>query len=308
MEPNAADSFRHFFRQATGQEQGPYPYQERLATEQVESRLIHIPTGCGKTAAVILAWLWRRKVDPASTPRRLVYCLPMRVLVEQTRDSAQVWLNGLGLQDKVGLHVVMGGEETDDWDLYPERDAILVGTQDMLLSRALNRGYGMSRYRWPMHFGLLHTDCLWVFDEIQLMGNGLSTTAQLEAFRAALNHNGCHSFWMSATLDPDWLRTVDFDPAGLKALSVALENGDREQMRMILEARKRLGVAGEEGIVYYAQTRQRVRVLFDEALMAETERTIAQAWALARFRPHSSASGGLAQVPGVLAGGHLPAG
>jgi CRISPR-associated endonuclease/helicase Cas3 len=49
---------------------------------------------------------------------------------------------------------------------------------------------------------------------------------------------------MSATLDPDWLRTVDFDPAGLKVLSVALENGDREQMRMILEARKRLGVAG----------------------------------------------------------------
>ena len=32
MEPDAADSFRHFFRQATGQEQGPYPDQEKLAT------------------------------------------------------------------------------------------------------------------------------------------------------------------------------------------------------------------------------------------------------------------------------------
>jgi hypothetical protein len=53
----------------------------------------------------------------------------------------------------------------------------------MLLSRALNRGYGMSRYRWPMHFGLLNNDCLWVFDEIQLMGSGLATPAQLEAFR-----------------------------------------------------------------------------------------------------------------------------
>ena len=41
----------------------------------------------------------------------------------------------------------------------PKRPAILIGTQDMLLSRALNRGYGMSRYRWPMHFGLLNNDC-----------------------------------------------------------------------------------------------------------------------------------------------------
>jgi hypothetical protein len=48
----------------------------------------------------------------------------------------------------------------------------------MLLSRALNRGYGMSRYRWPMHFGLLNNDCLWVMDEVQLMGSGLTTSLQ----------------------------------------------------------------------------------------------------------------------------------
>src|SRR5437762_12957048 len=28
----------------------------------------------------------------------------------------------------------------------------------------------MSRYRWPMHFGSLNNDCLWVMDETQLMG------------------------------------------------------------------------------------------------------------------------------------------
>jgi hypothetical protein len=34
--------------------------------------------------------------------------------------------------------ILMGGEETDrgnPWDVHPEREAILVGTQDMLLSR-----------------------------------------------------------------------------------------------------------------------------------------------------------------------------
>lgn len=178
------------------------------------------------------------------TPRRLVYCLPMRVLVEQTRDNTVRWLQNLGLlggrvevedrngtprlwkytptfadPEKITVHILMGGEEQDDWDIYPERDAIIIGTQDMLLSRALNRGYGATRSRWPIQFGLLNADCVWIFDEIQLMGAGLATTAQLEAFRRMLpsadaeqakNGNGCRSIWMSATMQPDWLKTVDF--------------------------------------------------------------------------------------------------
>jgi CRISPR-associated endonuclease/helicase Cas3 len=218
-----ADDYRAFFTQATGNH--PYPYQEKLAQEPVASRLIHVPTGCGKTAAAVLAWLWRRKVDPINTPRRLVYCLPMRVLVEQTRDNADTWVSNLALQDRVRVHVLMGGEEADDWDLYPEREAILVGTQDMLLSRALNRGYAMSRYRWPMHFGLLHTDSLWVFDEIQLMGSGLATTAQLEAFRARQS-SGVSSWWMSATLERPWLETVDYKDEVAKLPLIGLDAND----------------------------------------------------------------------------------
>jgi hypothetical protein len=37
----------------------------------------------------------------------------------------------------------MGGEVEESWDLRPEHPAILIVTQDMLLSRALNRGYAM---------------------------------------------------------------------------------------------------------------------------------------------------------------------
>lgn len=155
-----------------------------------------------------------------------MYCLPMRVLVEQTKACAEAWLEKLGLKDETQVHVLMGGEEKDDWDIHPERDAIIIGTQDMLLSRALNRGYAASRARWPMHFGLLNTDCLWIFDEIQLMGSGLATTAQLEAFRESLSPdggNGCHSVWMSATMRPEWLSTVDFKSkvAGLPRLNLA---------------------------------------------------------------------------------------
>jgi CRISPR-associated endonuclease/helicase Cas3 len=202
-------SFESFFSAGTGLT--PYPYQVKLASDEIQSRLIHVPTGCGKTAAVILAWLWQRRRDPDSTPRRLIYCLPMRVLVEQTRDNTEKWLRNLNLREKVGVHLLLGGEQRDDWDLYPEREAILIGTQDMLLSRALNRGYAMSRYRWPVHFGLLNNDCLWVCDEVQLMGSGLGTTTQLQSFREQMGALGpVVTWWISATLRRGWLETADF--------------------------------------------------------------------------------------------------
>lgn len=250
LNPVEQMNFRDFFQTAT--KNLPYDYQCRLACGErgkreesewlaggtrCQSQLINIPTGLGKTAAVVLAWLWNRVALPsemandqipttnpslkreAPWPRRLVYCLPMRTLVEQTEKEVRKWLGGLlwdGKPDnrkgKVGVHLLMGGEDAGEWDIYPEEKAILIGTQDMLLSRALNRGYGMSRYRWPMHFGLLNNDCLWVLDETQLMGVGIETTAQLDGFR----HGGkiptvapCPTWWMSATLDESRLATVD---------------------------------------------------------------------------------------------------
>ncbi|MEW6279609.1 MAG: CRISPR-associated helicase Cas3' [Candidatus Eremiobacterota bacterium] len=203
--------FATFFRQATGNP--PYPYQVNLAEATGLPGCLEVPTGAGKTSAILLAWLWRRRTRPETTPRRLVYCLPMRVLVEQTLTCAQDWLNKLNLRESVHLAALMGGRLETDWDVYPDRDAILVGTQDQLLSRALNRGYAMSRYRWPLHFGLLSNDCLWVLDELQLMGPGLTTSAQLQALRTRFATFGpSHTLWMSATIRRDWLRTIDFDP------------------------------------------------------------------------------------------------
>ena len=83
--PASEDDFRAFFYRATACKR--YPYQTRLACEPLQSRPISVPSRAGKAAAVILGWVWRLKVDPASAPRRLVYCLPMRVLVEQTKRS-----------------------------------------------------------------------------------------------------------------------------------------------------------------------------------------------------------------------------
>ncbi|SFK06084.1 CRISPR-associated endonuclease/helicase Cas3 [Desulfomicrobium apsheronum] len=215
--------FKEFFQKMYGSDQvDPWSWQIKLALDDAfGNRLIRIPTGLGKTVGVLGAWLWNRfEKEEWSCPCRLVWCLPMRVLVEQTEMEVRnalkrlgIYWNGTGSHEgKVGVHVLMGGTDCGDWALYPEECAVLIGTQDMLLSRALNRGYAASRARWPMEFGLLNSDTLWIMDEVQLMDVGLATSFQLQAFR---NDDDCEakmlrptfSWWMSATLQPDWFCT-----------------------------------------------------------------------------------------------------
>jgi CRISPR-associated endonuclease/helicase Cas3 len=262
MEKRAMTEYRDFaemFIEATKIREGPYPYQVRWAEVREPPSMVSVPTGLGKTAGAILSWLWRRRYASEETrqetPRRLVYCLPMRVLVEQTHDCAVKWLRNLDIlgggldaeesydpwlgdddPDKIRVHLLMGGEVDRDWDMYPERDAILIGTQDMLLSRALNRGYALSRFRWPVQYALLNNDCLWVMDEVQLMGSGLATTTQLQAFRRKLGVLGnVKSIWMSATMRPEWLETVDFerDKDAGEEISVTKDSVDYEQNRQV---------------------------------------------------------------------------
>ena len=80
--------FDNIFEAATGNR--PYPFQGRFGAAADLPSLVSVPTGLGKTAMAVLGWLWRRRfADVAvrkATPLRLVYCLPMRVLVEQTKD------------------------------------------------------------------------------------------------------------------------------------------------------------------------------------------------------------------------------
>lgn len=228
----------------------PYPYQARLATEELLPQILSVPTGVGKTAAAILSWVFRRRFASdeirKATPRRLVYCLPMRTLVEQTRDASVAWLANLKIPsegpESIGVHLLMGGTDAGDWYEHPERDAILIGTQDMLLSRALNRGYGMSRYQWPVHFALLNNDALWVLDETQLMGVGLTTSAQLAGLRQKLKVYGRnHTLWMSATLDSDQLSTIDHPkPTPGSWTSVTIESDDlaNERVAKLLNAKK----------------------------------------------------------------------
>lgn len=165
----------------------------------------------------------------------------MRVLVEQTEQAARRLCEKLPTEFRPEIHVAMGGVSRSDWYLYPERPTIIIGTQDMLLSRALNRGYASSRARWPLEFSLLNHDALWVMDEVQLMDVGLATSAQLQAFREEDREKHlrpCHTWWMSATLQPDWLRSVDTETCHKSWIQDPIEVPGRDRHGGLWDIRK----------------------------------------------------------------------
>ena len=247
------------YRIALGDGNRPDEWQRAMAAT-AWPRVLIAPTGSGKTAAVTLGWAAHRLRDPIRTPRRLVWCLPMRTLVEQTAQVVESWFAKLradGVDDAQALprpdevHVIMGGVDAAGWIGNPDRPAVLVGTQDMLLSRALMRGYASSRAIWPMEFALLHEDVQWVFDEVQLMGAGRATSVQLEAFRRCESERAAtggrslgtpaRSLWISATLDPAWLATVDHpEPPRNEVLRVDPAAATGNRIARLARARKTL--------------------------------------------------------------------
>lgn len=210
-------SFDEFFRRATTTRQhpsgcSPHGYQRRLAEDGLPSS-VEAPTGTGKTG-IILAWLWRRMSEDlcAITPRRLIYALPQRTLVEQTAKEARNWLVNLDLAEEVALHVVMGGEGATQWQWRTDmhKPAIVIGTVDSLVSKALNRGYGISRATYPVDFALVTNGAQWVIDEVQLCRESTTTLRQVAAFtRAFKTAEPFNLTCMSATIPDGLLETVD---------------------------------------------------------------------------------------------------
>jgi CRISPR-associated endonuclease/helicase Cas3 len=215
-DPHPAAEFKAFFCDAMNLARpadGPYDWQVQLALEGLPE-VLPIPTGLGKTEGSVLAWAWRKLEAGFDEPLHLVYCLPMRTLVRQTADRLDRCFAALAAKRGVAcvpVFQLMANAIDEEWVRIPDRPWILVGTQDQLLSRALNRGYAMSRFDWATHFGLLNNDCHWIVDEVQLMGPGLWTTSQLDWMRRKRFpvEKPCRTTWMSATVGEAFLATTD---------------------------------------------------------------------------------------------------
>ena len=141
-------------------------YRDYFAKGQIPAAL-DIPTGLGKTS-VMAIWYLALKAG-ATVPRRLVYVVDRRAVVDQATTVADAIREK---SDDSQLRVsTLRGQHVDnrEWLADPAAPAIVVGTVDMIGSRLLFSGYGVSRKIRPYHAGLLAADALLVLDEAHLV-------------------------------------------------------------------------------------------------------------------------------------------
>lgn len=180
-----ANQFEQAFKDLTGH--APMPWQKRLY-EQFKSgdfsRPLSLPTGLGKTT-VIHIWLLTLASSPERVPRRLVYVVNRRTIVDQaTREAEKLRtavVNISTLNERLrsmtatehemplAISTLRGAfADNGEWCADPSRPAIVVGTVDMIGSRLLFSGYGVGMKRKPFHAGLLGQDSLVIHDEAHL--------------------------------------------------------------------------------------------------------------------------------------------
>lgn len=190
-------------------ENPPFAWQiklyERFLADEIPASC-DIPTGLGKTSVIVI-WLLAlaekliKNPQEKKVPRRLIYVVDRRVIVDQATDEAQKILCKLkefenydnddlrniftALQnssflaerkkDDKEIDVValstLRGEYADnrEWWLDPSRPAIIVGTIDMIGSRLLFSAYGgVGESYKALQAGLLGQDSLIVIDEAHL--------------------------------------------------------------------------------------------------------------------------------------------
>lgn len=163
-------------------------WQIRLFGQLVEGQFpsaLDLPTGLGKTS-VMAIWLVARALAEGDAlkaiPRRLVYVVDRRAVVDQATEEAEKLRQALNnhaahLKGSLGLDIgslpisTLRGAHVDnrEWLDDPAAPAIIVGTVDMIGSRLLFEGYGVSRKMRPYHAALLGADTLVVLDEAHLV-------------------------------------------------------------------------------------------------------------------------------------------
>ncbi len=132
----------------------------------------------------LVALAQQMKSGQGSLPRRLVYVVDRRAVVDQAtqfaeslranlrKNEARELRDALGLGETETLPIsTLRGQFVDnrDWLEDPSRPAILVGTVDMVGSRLLFEGYGVRPKMRPYHAGLLGADTLVLLDEAHLV-------------------------------------------------------------------------------------------------------------------------------------------
>ncbi|WP_369425283.1 DEAD/DEAH box helicase, partial [Methanothrix sp.] len=124
--------------------------------------ILQAPTGSGKTKAALFPYLLARE-EGLDFPRKLIYCVPMRVLARSFWDELKRDEKHSNLDVRLQT-----GEQQDDRRLEGE---IIFATVDQILSSFLNIPYSLSMRQGNMNAGAVISSYL-VFDEFHLLDPG----------------------------------------------------------------------------------------------------------------------------------------
>lgn len=189
---NPPGQFDETFRHLTGNP--PFPWQRRLYEKWVSGNFpksCDLPTGAGKTSVVAL-WLIALAENPEEIPKRLVYVVNRRTVVDQTTDEVEriaeklakadcrelsnlcaklSRLSAIEFPERNPLAIsTLRGQMADNraWSADPCRPSVIIGTVDMIGSRLLFSGYRIGFKSRPLHAGFLGQDALLIHDEAHL--------------------------------------------------------------------------------------------------------------------------------------------
>ncbi|HEX4796454.1 MAG TPA: type I-U CRISPR-associated helicase/endonuclease Cas3 [Humisphaera sp.] len=176
MTQQEVEKFRRQFKDLTDND--PFPWQQALYERFVSNGANNIPpscnlpTGLGKTSVVAI-WLLALIHRPTKIPRRLVYVVNRRTVVDQTTTEVERLRENLPkLQaplQQLAISTLRGQfADNREWSADPSRPAVICGTVDMIGSRLLFSGYGVGFKGRPLHAGFLGQDTLVVHDEAHL--------------------------------------------------------------------------------------------------------------------------------------------
>lgn len=184
-------AFSNLFEALTGN--APMLWQSRLFERLRRGCIpdaIALPTGLGKTSVIAIWLIASAFVQAGALPRRLVYVVDRRVVVDQASVEAErladalegsdgplAWLRlhlGLENDQRLAVSTLRGGLDKKrrrtwrHWTWAPDLPAIVVGTVDMIGSRLLFSGYRLRRWSRSPQAGLIGIDSLVVLDEAHL--------------------------------------------------------------------------------------------------------------------------------------------
>ena len=202
----------------------PYSWQVEAFNALVANRIpsaLALSTGSGKTNIIViwlLALLYQQLSGKATLPRRLVWVINRRAVVDQATEIAEAIakkfevdsplrtiLDAMSVSGGLAVSTLRGEhEDNQEWSDDPSKPAIIVGTVDMVGSRLLLAGYGLSPRQRAQDAGLLGNDVLIVNDEAQLSPAFAGLIRQVQEMRRIAEIPLLKTFFamhISATLD-----------------------------------------------------------------------------------------------------------